>query len=314
MVLEYKLIGINRMSNNIQKLADKNKIIQTHKCFGNQMNQNIINALINLFDTKSDKRIIDYINVERASRDLNTTNYSADSILYGENSKNPTLMIIIKKNNIDFIHLTIHLCIKGLNPKGSGIIHFFKNIYNTDKSNKSINRSKYYSIISVNSPDNKPNSLIFSINDVDSTIPSHATRDNINQINKELDVIITVLNRLFDEADPKYYIGKYNNDKTYIQTLYPIHNKTNTVLKSINSFTKYSTRKNKGSFINPVESSEPFTFNSIAKLHRKKSFRAKRDGRRRGRLTRKSTKVNKTPLVFNNSNMLLPNIPSNINF
>lgn len=149
------------MADNIQRLSDKNTILQSHRCFGNQLTHNIINALVHLFDNKSDRRIIDYINAERKSRGLNNSYISIDSILYGETKKNPTLLLIIKKDNIDFIHLSIHLCIKGLNPKGSGIIHLYKDIYNINKYNKTINRRDFYSIISVKVPENKPNSLIF---------------------------------------------------------------------------------------------------------------------------------------------------------
>lgn len=54
-----------------------------------------------------------------------------------------------------------------------------------------------------------------------------------------MDVIIYVLNRIFDEND-KIYIGNYSD---FIN----IYNKTNDVLKNINRHTTYATRKNKGS-------------------------------------------------------------------
>jgi hypothetical protein len=59
-----------------------------------------------------------------------------------------------------------------------------------------------------------------------------------------MDVIISVLNRLFDEDD-EYYIG--NNS-----IVYPIHNKTNLVLNNINKHTTILTRKNKGKFLYPT--------------------------------------------------------------
>lgn len=292
------------MADNIQKHYNKNIILQSHRCFGNKLNQHIINALINLFDTKSDIKIIDYINTERKIRGLNTTDISIDSFLYGENSKNPTLMILVKKNGIDFIHLTIHLCIKGLNPKGSGIIHFFKDIYDINKSNKMIDRKEFYSIISVKVPENKPNTLVFSIKD-DKSAPVYAKQENIKQIKEEMDVIITVLNKLFDENNQEYYVGNYNKI-SYIQPLYPIHNKTNTVLKNINLFTKYSTRKNRGSRIGPVESTEPVLNH---KRNRKKSFRAIRGERlkRSSKLTRKSNRVQSNRNPYTNTYNLSPN-------
>ena len=44
----------------------------------------------------------------------------------------------IKKKGKEFIHLTIHLVPKELNPKKDGIIHIFKNIYK-----KNVNRKVY---------------------------------------------------------------------------------------------------------------------------------------------------------------------------
>jgi hypothetical protein len=304
MVLEYELIYINRMADNIQNLSNKINILQSHRCFGNRLNQHIINALINLFDTKSDKRIIDYINAERKIRGLNTTDISIDSFLYGENTKNPNLMILVKKNGIDFIHLTIHLCIKGLNPKGSGIIHFFKDVYNINKTNKSFDRKDFYSIIFVKVPENKPNSLVFSIKD-NKSAPLYAKHENIQQIKKEFDVVIDVLNKLFDEYNQEYYVGNYNK-VSYIQPLYPIHNKTNTVLKNINLFTKYSIRTNKGSRMGPVESTEQALNH---KRNRKKSFRAIREERfkKSSKLTRKSNRAQPNKNPYTNTYNLSPN-------
>ena len=101
-------------------------------------------------------------------------------------------------------------------------------------------------------------------------------------------VIIDVLNKLFDEDNQKYYVGNYNK-VSYVQPLYPIHNKTNTVLKNINLFTKYSMRKNMGSRMGPVESTDQALHH---KRNRKKSFRIIREERMKksSKLTRKSNR------------------------
>jgi hypothetical protein len=81
-----------------------------------------------------------------------------------------------------------------------------------------------------------------------------------------MDVIINVLNRLFDEDD-EYYIG--NNS-----TLYPIHKKTNLVLNNINKHTTIITRKNKGTFLYPksISTESPININYTTHhvIHRKR--------------------------------------------
>ena len=183
------------------------------------------------------------------------------------------------------------------------MIHITKNIYYNDKSYLLISKTQFkkhkYTLITVEIPQNKPNSLVFSINHGITTpgIKHELSRDS--EIKKEMDVIVTVLNRLFDEHNEEYYIG--NNNLTHI------HNSTNLVLNSMNKHNTYFIRKNKNTRMGPIESSEPFTINSISKLDRKKSFRARREGRRRGRLTRKSNKINKKSTIFNNTEPLSQN-------
>jgi hypothetical protein len=54
-----------------------------------------------------------------------------------------------------------------------------------------------------------------------------------------MDIILTILNRLFDEDNYEYYIG-------YDKEITNIHNQTNNTARIINTHKKYATRKNKG--------------------------------------------------------------------
>ena len=74
-------------------------------------------------------------------------------------------------------------------------------------------------------------------------------------IQQEMDVIISVLNKLFNEKNNELYIG----DKT----IFPIHNKTNNILNNINKHSKLISRKNKGVKIFPNNINNPeFIFNN----------------------------------------------------
>ncbi len=110
-----------------QELAKRHKIIQSQIIFGNFLDSYIINKLINLFDkhNKSNESIIKYVENERILRKYNS-NIEIKSEVYNIDENKPTLHLQIIKNNIDFIHLSIHLITNELKPKDNGIIHFKK--------------------------------------------------------------------------------------------------------------------------------------------------------------------------------------------
>lgn len=123
-----------------QQLYTRANIIQSHKLFSSFLNANIVNAFIHLFDNEhnmslnANKKIIKYIEAERKLQGLDDSNVSIVSEVYGDDRKNPTLYLGIKKNNKEFIHLTIHLLIKYINPNQAGTIHMYKNIYTPEDS------------------------------------------------------------------------------------------------------------------------------------------------------------------------------------
>jgi hypothetical protein len=178
---------------------------------------------------------------------LNSTDISVISEVYGQTNSKPTLHLGIQKNNMDFLHLSIHLSPKSLDPKHKGVIHFVKNVYRIKGSNNiqgSSNKKYLYSLISIIQPVNKPNSLEFSISNGYTTNGVQNLNMYDNELQQEMNVIITVLNRMFDEDNHEFYIGDQNN-------LFPIHKNTNTILNNINSSSNYVTLKNRGTRMYP---------------------------------------------------------------
>ena len=222
------------------ELIFRNKILQSHKLFGDFLDSDIINALINLFneDNNTSIKITNYIEDERKLRGMGCENIIVKSEVYGTIKYNSTLFLKIIKNGIEIIHLTLHLVPKTLKSNKNGAIHMFKNIYFRESSKNK--KYKLYSLILVTQPIDKPHSLEFSIATGYNTPNIFSNVNTIDpELQKEMDVIITVLNRLFDEDNKEFYIG--NKDKLYL-----IHNKTNIVLNNINAHSKIFTRKNKG--------------------------------------------------------------------
>ena len=212
--------------------------MQSHILLGNFLDANVINKLVSLFDQNNNtiNSITAYINNERKKRQMNTTNITTKSEVYGQTKENSTLYLKILKNNEELIHLTIHLIFKTLNPAADGMIHFYKDIFEHKVSSRK--RYKLYVPILVVEPVNKPHSLEFSIASGYTTLAVANAAAYDPELQQEMNTIISVLNKLFDE-DSDLYIGDSN-------ILYPIHNETDIVLNNINSHTQIVSRKNKG--------------------------------------------------------------------
>ena len=73
-----------------------------------------------------------------------------------------------------------------------------------------------------------------------------------------MDVIITILNRLFDEDDIKHYVG-HNVNKNI---LYDIHPYTDLFLNNMNTHGIYGPRTNKGRFLSPPLNAKTPIFNT----------------------------------------------------
>ena len=236
-----------------EQLHKRRLNLQSQLIFGNFLDTNIIVKLIDLFtininnasSNTTTSKIITYIEDERKLQGLNSTNVTIKSELYGTNDNNTALFLKILKNNIEFIHLTIHLVPTTINDDKDGIIHIYKDIYrpkgiiNKTKSVSSRETNKLYALLSVKQPDGKPHSLEFSIDNkyYKTDVPNIRNSNILDlEIGKEMNVIVNVLNKLFDEDDTKFYIG--NKDKTY-----EIHAIANNVLNNINTHSTLITRK-----------------------------------------------------------------------
>jgi hypothetical protein len=219
-----------------KELKRRNRIIQSQILIGNFMNKELMNQLVNLFDAKSgdkNEKISKYIMDERTKRGLTNNKIKIKTRVYGFLKNKTTFILEIYKKNIIFLHLSIHIAPDDLNPEKHGMLHIFKNIYAEKDYLKNL-----YSLIYVNQPHNKPNSLIFSIGDGYITQGIKSKNSYEKEIQTEMDIIITVLNNIFDENNTELYIGK---NKDFIN----IYNKTNNILRNMNRRTKYVTRKNK---------------------------------------------------------------------
>lgn len=301
-----------------QQLLQRDNIIQSQLLFGKFLNRDIVNALINLFDdginsyVSPNHKITKYIEDERENRMLNSSNVIVRSEVYGYNINinKPVLFLMINKNGKDFIHLTIHLVPKNLHPKKDGMMHIFKNIYKKPVNtlvhgNK---KNKFYALIEVSSSPLKPHSLQFSIGYGNTTPNANNVALYDAEIQQEMDVIITVLNRLFDETNKKFYIGnKYSNNTNIENPLYPIHNKTNKTLKFINTNTNKYTRCNKGIIMDPSNSNLPI----IGENTNKRNVKNRKSSKKQ--ITRKVPRRYTNNTVINHLNVLnnVLELPSN---
>lgn len=258
-----------------EQLNRREIILQTHKNFDKFLDVDIINTLINLFDDTPDKfldknkKITKYVEDERKMRKLSSSNVKFRSHVFGENNNNSSLIFIIVKDDKDFLHITIHLSLKYLESRDTGMIHIYKDIYEPNVSKKK--KSLIYALISVRKTINKPNSLVFSIADGYDTPAIVKDVDLYDEdIQKEMSVIIGVFNKLFDEANEEYYVGLNKNISF-------IHNKTSNVITNMNQHTEHITRKNRGSKIIPFSNNKTiFEINRRRNNRNRKTRRHKR--------------------------------------
>lgn len=116
------------------------------------------------------------------------------------------------------------------------MIHIMKDIYTVKRSCRNID--KYYALIRVEQSPNS-NSLRFSIVSGYNTPDSPLASTYDKEVQQEMDVIISVLNKMFDADNKEYFVG---NDE--MRVVLPIENKTNILLSNMNNNPNIATRKN----------------------------------------------------------------------
>lgn len=127
------------------------------------------------------------------------------------------------------------------------MIHIVKDIYKISRS------KQFYALISIKQPEENPKSLVFSIADGYTTLGAPNASLYDNEVQQEMEIIISILNKMFDENNIEFYVGKkYNKYTNQLPKLYPIHNITNNVLTNMNKHTDVFARKNKGVMMNPI--------------------------------------------------------------
>lgn len=249
------------MAYNTNQLKQREEIIESQHLFWSFLNSTMMNKLVNLFDDTviGHDKITNYVENERLLRGMD--NAKVISKIIGEKTRSPSLLLEIKKNDMALLHITFHLSPYTLNPIKTGAIHMFKNIYkNTNVNN---GKGNIYSLIHLEKPVGKPHSLEFSIADGYKTPGINADEKELQQ---EMDVIIYVVNRLFDEND-SYYIGVKEG-------IINVNPRINTILHNINRRTLVKL-KNKGSRmignINKTIPKLPIFYNKYHKTPKKRA-------------------------------------------
>jgi len=233
-----------------KNLDFRKEIIDSQKQLIEFLDADKFNRLVHLFDEKVDndadgeKHILKYISKERYRRGLSDDGVTMDSFVYGYEPKNRngTLIATIKKNNVNYVHISIHVSPSELDPIHHGLIHLKKDIYLKSVNKKT--KHNIYTLVHIEQPPHKPNSLYFSRKDGDITIVDKSKGDYDADLAIEMDVILAVMNRLFDEDDKEYYIGSPD-------IIYPIHKKTENVLVNVNRPNVIPKRRNTGTMLLP---------------------------------------------------------------
>jgi hypothetical protein len=271
-------------SHSKHNLQIRSDILNTHKLFINFLTCDIIHVLFHLFNEQCCKErdnhitIAKLIKAERETIELKD-DVSISSSAYKDKvrSGSSNLILDIHKRGKKFVHLTIHLSPNSLNPEHAGILHFLKDIYTVKHSSRKSDH--YYALIKVEQPN--PTSLSFSIGYGYDTPNAKNFTTYDDELQQEMGVIITVLNRLFD-SNNKYFVGNHMN------YLFDIVNNTNLLLENMNQYTQIATRKNKGKMISPIWANNQF-FNLSNVVNNSILSRARKVNRRATR--RKTRKV-----------------------
>lgn len=197
--------------------------INTQKEFFKCITPNILNNLLQFVDSN---KFAEDIVKKRNEKNL-SNNLHVKSFIYDDNKTNPlhpsnmTIHVEVKQNNIEYFHLSIHLCpnsfkntTKKRKSPAKGPIHF---IQDRDITNK----NKVPSIIvRVITEPNKPRSLQFVVGNIQN-------QDKMSpELLQDAKVILDVLNEYFDETNSEKYIN------TYITNKHPNFNKT---IRNMNS-------------------------------------------------------------------------------
>lgn len=128
------------------------------------------------------------------------------------------------------------------------MIHIKKDIYFVKRTCR--DTDVYCALLKVEAPNDR--SLRFSIGFDDDTSTSPLSSIYNEEVNQEMDVIVAVLNKIFDADNDAYFIG---NPEARLAL--PIENKTNVFLSNMNAHPQVATRRNRGRLMNLTTSRYP---------------------------------------------------------
>jgi hypothetical protein len=235
------------------------QVADSHQLLGSFFSGWVLNRLIHLFDadpTFNDPvhNIVAYIDEEHKLRKIDTTDITVVSRVHGHLRPKPDPMCIaeISYKGVPIVHLTIHVAPNRLLPAQHGMIHLVKNHYQNKSKYGVLSDGARVRLLAI-VPKNKPNSLFFRIMDGKAP-PSQGNISLDPIIQKEMKVLVAVLNKIFDEKDLKHYVGSFpvpngqlfNMNTPGIPPIRPPNPKTPLVVSQVNATGIAITRQNKG--------------------------------------------------------------------
>lgn len=247
----------------------RSEILETHSLLIEFLTLDIMHNLVHLFDEGccngnhfTHKTIAGFIEEERNARGLDNNNVTISSKADKHSPASSLFLLEIKKNGKEFIHLTIHLVSKRRDPKKEGMLHIKKDIYTVKRTCR--DKDEFYTLLKVEKPNHK--SLRFSIAFGYNTIGSPLASIYDHEVQQEMDVIVSVLNKMFDACNDDYFVG---NDE--MRLFLPIQNKTNILLSNMNNHTNIVTRKNWGQMMNISKLRQPINISSNFNINTSKN-------------------------------------------
>jgi hypothetical protein len=239
-------------------------IVNSHALFGSGFDEGSVNNFIGSFREENQPTPTDpaphsitaYIMKEHDEQQKLKNGITVTSLVKGfqmheiNEDNDPMCIVKILYNNKNLIHLTIHLAPTRLFPYEHGMIHIVKDCYKSRR--KRIFSPMVTMRIHVSTPLNKPLSKHFTLIDDTHPIYGHAgDAATENRIKEESDILIGVLNKMFNQDEPFYYIGHPQGNMVNLnnQTATPAFPKqpiTDLILNQMNRPAVKFSRKNKG--------------------------------------------------------------------
>lgn len=230
--------------------------ISTHPYLGYYLDGNVINHLVFLFGeqyrdyklypNQPPKRIETYIEKEHLIMGIPLIDLSYNGMAYGYEKSvtstadrfdaSPTFLVEVLYEGKILLHLTIHLALEVLPKDKAGMIHFDRDIYKKN-GQYPIKGLDTHVVIRVNRMNQNGNSLQFSILD-DYDTPTDASLQHINNmILQEMNIIIRVLNKMFNPT---------NRDYSVQEIIFPMNPITDIITNQMNTLGIVAPRRNKG--------------------------------------------------------------------